>query len=388
MKKTVLMLTDYYLPGFKAGGPIQTLSNIVDQLGGQLNFRILTRDRDLGDSAPYPGIKTGRWLSCSKAETLYLPSGIIYMLRFCRILMCHDYDTLYVNSLFSFRFSILPLVLLRCLLVRGKTVIMAPRGECASSALKLKSKKKSFFLRLARNFRLHDNLVWHASNRHEADDIVRLFGGPLIIQSIVIAPDLPKRIDDSRVLTRKVKKQGSLSIAFVGRIVKMKNLDYALKVLSGLKGHILFNIYGPTEDSHYWEECCVLINDLEENVSVTYHGTVDHDMVCKQLEDNDILLLPTLGENFGHVIIEALSVGCPVLISDRTLWRNLEKEGVGWDISLEKPEMYREVLQRCVNMGTDAYGGLSGEAFRYAVKFANSGDIVKKSMDLFHITKR
>lgn len=387
MKKTVLMLTDYYLPGYKAGGPIQTLSNIVDQMGDQFNFRVLTRDRDLGDTAPYPGIQAVKWQPCGNAEILYLPSGIASLFRFCRILMSAGYGTLYLNSLFSLRFSILPLMLLRCRLVSGKTVILAPRGECAESALSLKSKKKKFFLCLAKFLRLHDGLVWQASNQHEAADIVHLFGELLISQSIVIAPDLPKKIDESRAPQRKAKIPGKLNIAFVGRIVKMKNLDYALKVLSGLRGDVSFNIYGPIEDNVYWEECRSLMNILGDNVSVTYHGVVDHDNVCEQLAKNDLLLLPTLGENFGHVIIEALSVGCPVLISDRTLWRNLEQEGAGWDIPLEQPETFRNTLQHCVNMDANDYRRLSEEAFRYAVGFANSSDIVRQSIDLYQTTK-
>src|SRR5215813_4412202 len=57
----VLVFADYYLPGFKAGGPIRTLANIMEQLGDEFEFRIVTRDRDYGDRSPYPGILTNCW---------------------------------------------------------------------------------------------------------------------------------------------------------------------------------------------------------------------------------------------------------------------------------------------------------------------------------------
>lgn len=35
----ILTLADYYLPGYKAGGPIRTLANMVDMLGDEFKFR-------------------------------------------------------------------------------------------------------------------------------------------------------------------------------------------------------------------------------------------------------------------------------------------------------------------------------------------------------------
>ena len=48
--------------------------------------------------------------------------------------------------------------------------------------------------------------------------------------------------------------------------------------------------------------------------------------------------------------------GCPVLISDQTPWRSLEEKGVGWDLPLSKPEMFQEVLERCVDVNDEEYG--------------------------------
>ena len=58
-------------------------------------------------------------------------------------------------------------------------------------------------------------------------------------------------------------------------------------------------------------------------------------MLWKNLFEYHFFILPTLGENFGHVFIEALAAGCPLIISNRTPWLELEKKGIGWDIPLE-----------------------------------------------------
>ncbi len=102
------------------------------------------------------------------------------------------------------------------------------------------------------------------------------------------------------------------------------------------------------------------------------------------MREHDLFFLPTLGENFGHVILEALCAGCPVLISDQTPWRGLEEKGVGWDLSLSKPEMFREVLQRCVDMNDEEYMKWSERAREYGVNVSRDDNVVKQNRQLFY----
>ena len=44
----ILSFAGHYLPGYKAGGPIRSIANMVDQLGDEFDFRIVAGDRDLG----------------------------------------------------------------------------------------------------------------------------------------------------------------------------------------------------------------------------------------------------------------------------------------------------------------------------------------------------
>ena len=112
----------------------------------------------------------------------------------------------------------------------------------------------------------------------------------------------------------------------------MKNLDFALRALSMVQEKVDFTVYGPAEDQGYWEECQALVGRLPENVRFQYLGAVSAKDVPHLLADQDLFFLPTRGENFGHVIVEAFGAGLPVLTSDRTPWRHLESRGVGWDL--------------------------------------------------------
>jgi len=260
-------------------------------------------------------------------------------------------------------------------------LVIAPRGEFSPGALGLKSFKKRVYITAAKALGLYKGAVWQASSEHEEADIRQWFGNDV---RVVIAPDLPPVInaaDEPRAVKEKVR--GCLKIIFLSRISRKKNLDGALEMLNGLKGKIQFNIYGPMEDKTYWAKCQKIISGLPENIKVKYCGSITHDKVGAVMREHDIFFFPTLGENFGHVILEALCAGCPVLISDQTPWRGLEEKGVGWDLPLEKIEMFREVLQKCIDMNDEEYVKWSERARVYGLGVTKDDGVVEQNRKLF-----
>jgi len=99
-------MTDYYRPGFKAGGPIRTLLNIMEHLGDEFSFIVLTRDRDLGAKNPYPGIRRG-YICLGKAEVLYMAPGDLTFFGIRLRIRDSAPDLIYLNSFFSPYFSII-----------------------------------------------------------------------------------------------------------------------------------------------------------------------------------------------------------------------------------------------------------------------------------------
>ena len=97
------------------------------------------------------------------------------------------------------------------------------------------------------------------------------------------------------------------------------------------------------------------MNSLPSNVTVRYGGEIPHDIVTSELRKNHLFFLPSHGENFGHVIHEAICAGCLILISDRTPWRNLRQTGVGWDVPLEHDEVFKKLLDSCIKMDQAEY---------------------------------
>ena len=366
-RTTVLLLTNHYLPGYKAGGPIRALSNVVEQLGGEYAFKVVTKDRDFKDRTAYVGVAIDTWDRVAKAKVRYLSPASQSFAKLRRLLCETDYDVLYLNSFFSLSLTTKPLLLRRLGMVPRRPLIVAPRGEFSANALKLKNLKKRLYLLIAKLLGLYGGVLWQASSEYEAADIRREFDRNVNIR---IAPDLVAPLATVGQKSRPpTKVPGTLHIVLLSRISRMKNLDGILGMLHGLKGEISFNIYGPLEDTAYWAECQEIIRSLPENVTVAYRGAVPPEEVGRVIAEHELFLLPTLGESFGHVIFESLAVGCPVLISDRTPWRGLEEVGVGWDVPLDDVARFRAILQKCVDMDSETHASLSQRAQDYAVQY-------------------
>ena len=378
----ILILSDFYLPGYKAGGPIRTLANLIDHFGDEFSFNVITKDRDFKDTKPYLEITVDKWNKFGKARILYCsPSNTGFSTMRC--IICNTpHDLLYFNSFFSPHFTIKPLLLRKIRIIPDRPLIVAPRGEFSPSALKIKSFKKHFYLAVAKVLRLYHGVIWQASSEYEKLDIRRWFGDHILI---IIAPNLSQQIyaTNYKSVHRK-KTKWCLKVIFLSRISRMKNLDGALKMLKDLKGRIKFNIYGPLEDKDYWTECQNIMSSLPRNIECKYRGVVQHNQVTSVMMENDLFFLPTLGENFGHVILEAFLASCPVLLSDQTPWRNLEKKGIGWDLALDQPKHFQTILTKCLEMNRDEYSKWSKRARRYGLKVSQSYEAVEENRRLFY----
>ncbi len=328
----VLVFIDYYLPGFKAGGPLQSIANMITHLGDDIDFDIVTRDRDLGDARPYETASNGCWQSWGKARVRYVSSSKISIGYFRQIMRAQTYDWVYLNSFFSPLFTILPLIALASLPNLSGGVLIAPRGEFSPGALALKPLRKSLYRTFGRVLGLWNKARWHASTELEAHDIQ--YALKISQMTVRVATDLPRIAPVTETRRRSRSEGAPLRLVFLSRISPMKNLLFALDVLKAVKSPVTFAIYGPIGDQTYWRMCQGSIAQLPLHVRAHYVGPVDPADVVDTLSQHDLFFLPTLGENYGHVIVEALQAGLPILISDQTPWRDLKDRGIGLDLAL------------------------------------------------------
>jgi glycosyltransferase involved in cell wall biosynthesis len=359
-KPVILVFVRYYLPGFRSGGPVRSVSNLVRALDGEYDFRIVCLNRDHGETVPYAHVTPGRWTRLGEARVYYVTdheAGFSLCRRMVREVRP---DMVYLNSLLDREFSMKSF--LAAGRGRGIPVLLAPRGELSPGALGMKAKRKQLFLTLVRTSRYYAHLNWHASSVAEEERIHQVFAPPT--SRVFLASNLPEMPQGS-VLRTQAKQAGALKIVLAARISPMKNTLAAIRMVGQLEGEVELDLWGPLEDREYWAACQQQMLLCRPNVKVRYRGEVAHEQLHVLLHGYDVMLLPTFGENFGHSIIEALSAGLPVVISDRTPWQGLMDVGVGADVPLDnEPEFVRQ-LERFREMSESEMQDVRAACGRY-----------------------
>lgn len=377
--KKILVFIDWFLPGYKAGGPVRSCANLIDHLSNEYEFSIVTRNTDYCETLPYPNVKSDEWNTLPNGVRVYYFSARqLNMSNIRRLLVQEKYDVVYLNGIYSPYFTLIPLFYLRRM---NKPVVIAARGMLARSALAVKSSKKKLFLFFMKFAGLFRNVLFHATTEEEAKDIREQLGDKVRIK---VAANLPRR-QGAGTLHERLKQQGVTRLVNIARIAPEKNLAYALEALTLVKNNIEFDFYGPVYDKTYWEECQRSIALMPDNVKVNYRGVVEPDRIGDTLAGYHFMLMPTRGENFGHVILESLSAGCPVIISDQTPWRGLEQRKAGWDLPLDEKNEFTRVIERCAAMDQQEYNEWSAAAFEYASGFLSNDQTLQQNRELFRL---
>lgn len=365
-KPCILIICNYYLPGYKSGGGLRTLVHMVERFHDRFDFRIITRDND-GDNLSYTTVKINDWNTVEGAQVFYLSKDNVNISKLRELISEVKPDSIYLNSVFS-TLTIFCLTLRKLKLIPKIKTILAPEGELSDGALKFKSYKKKPFVALAKGAGLYQNLIWKATADLEKQETERFKGRG---GKIFVAPNLPsgELLSDYRQDLKPKKNAGEVKMIFLSRYMRKKNFKWLVDNLINFEGRLTIDIYGPIEDAPYWEETKTAISKLPPNVTVEYKGLLEYEKVSKKLFEYHFFVLPTVGENFGHVFVEALAAGCPLLISDCTPWLNLEEKNVGWDLPLENPAKWLEMLTYCINLDQVSYSSLSENARNFAARW-------------------
>ena len=228
--KKILIFVDSFLPGFKGGGPITSVSNLVSLLNKDFHVLICTRNHDFGEKEAYKNIQSDK-------ITKYLEYNIIYLSNMNKenilnVIRNFNPDLLYLNSFFS---KITQIVMFMNKFYLKKKIIVAPRGELQENALNIKKIKKSIYLFVYKLFGFYKNMHFHSTDTIETQSIKNMFNINNVTQ-------LQNAVNIS-VFEPLNKKENELKIIFVSRISRKKNLHYALNLLKNIKYNIIFDIF-------------------------------------------------------------------------------------------------------------------------------------------------
>ena len=370
--KKILIFIDWFYPAYKAGGPVKSVFNLVQALKEDFQFSIVTSNCDVDGEVLE--VITNEWTEFQGIPVIYLSKEKQKKKVYRALFETMNADLSYYNSLFSKQFTLKPFRALKR--YKGPQII-APRGMLGSGALAIKPLKKKAFLNYSKSMLFTTKqTIWHATSAQEAEEIRGAYGKKANIR---IAQNISSAMVERTTIE---KEEGKLKMVFVSRLAEKKNLYFALELMQSLVNEtaLSLDIYGPIEEESYWNKCEKLI---EKDSRIQYKGVLAPHEIADTLQQYHFYILPTLHENFGHSIVEALLAGVPIIISQATPWRDLKSAGIGADLDLDNKAEWVDYFKNTIYMGLKEYKDMVDNCYVFAEKCILNPEVLEDSKNIF-----
>jgi len=310
----------------QSGGPSNTiywLSKTLKKEG--IQPIVITTDKDIKDfdiifNQYINDNKIGEIIYCKESNYKFSFNLIKHTLKKIK-----NVDIVHLTSLFF-----IPSIIIAFFAkFYDKKVIWSVRGELESSALKYKTNYKKLYLNLIKIL-INKNFIFHSTSKAETQNIKKIFPNIKIIE-------IPNYIELPERYNMEIKN----NILFLGRIHPIKNIESLIEAFAkiiketNIKDYKL--IIAGIGEQEYIESIFTLINNLNIMNYVDMIGMITGEEKQKLIASSYVLVLPSFSENFGNVVVEALSQGTPVIASKGTPWNILEEFKAGYwiDNSIE-----------------------------------------------------
>ncbi|MBT8563235.1 glycosyltransferase [Polynucleobacter paneuropaeus] len=255
-------------------------------------------------------------LEINNSRVTYLNSIYKKYLSQCLFvwIMCKGPHTIFhFHGVWSIKY--IPLLIL--ILIRKSKFVISPHGNLEPSALKQKKIKKLLARKLCVDYFLVRASAFWACSQKEVDSIKLLYHDAKVV-IVPIGVGDPVLVNTS--LPESWGLAGKKIILVISRLSPEKgilNLVRAWDRLRSSDWHIL--IAGPDQEG-YQKLIENEIRRLELKSFFTFLGYVDEGQKSLLYSNADLFVLPSLSENFGIVVAEAMSFGIPVLTTKETPW--------------------------------------------------------------------
>lgn len=337
------------------GGPSNALYWLASGLSkAGYEMRVVTTNRYLPEGC----LKCDEWLTLNGFNVIYQSNYEDTIVFEKELNDCDVYLTDGVCKLAYFR-------QVCSALKKNKRVVLSPRGEIFDSAIDHKGKAYGLMKRLflfVMKWSVGKRILFHATSEEELEAVKKYFGKKakvILIPNYMILPN--------KITTVSLEPY----LLYLGRLNQIKNID---KILSGLarssafmNGSFVLKLAGETK-GEYYESLVKQTAELGLEKKVEFLGLVTGKEKDVLYANAKCLLLMSKSENFGNVIVEALSQGTPVIASKGTPWQLLDEKGAGWWIDAV-PDEIAKTVDKLLLLDDKQYSEMRDYAYRYSREF-------------------
>ncbi|MEE2931267.1 MAG: glycosyltransferase [Bacteroidota bacterium] len=234
-----------------------------------------------------------------------------------------------------------------------KQIIICPRGSFSHYTLTYNKSflKQMWLFFIIRPF--HKFIKWHASSELEKNDIISYFPQSKII-IVQDGIDIKKfknksqlrRVDLIKYFTNRDFDEVEEVICSIGRLHKIKCFHILIDAFSVyLKENTRSKLIIAGSDDGQKKTLENQILTLELSDSVFLIGEVNEIDKQLMLYNSDFFALASEFESFGIVVAESLACGLPVLVSNKTPWKEIERYNCGILVNNNKEDFYLGLLR-------------------------------------------
>ncbi len=292
----IIQIIDYLNSQSSEGKRLINISNNLVKKGNKVT--ILTSTDDGINRVLVDGVNIINLNSIFRHNNLSInPNFLNFNFNYCDLIHTHSYRTFSTTFLGILNKKI------------KKPIILSPYGSISYS-----NKGKIKYL-----YKIQDRLTQKrpiilakkiiAETIYEKNEIIKFGSSKDKIEVVYrdVDTNLFKRID---------KIESNIQyIVYIGRITRIKGIDLLLTAVSRLKIPFKLLIIGPILDYFYYKELLDLIIKHKLGSKIIFLGEINNEKIPFYCSIASVLVLPSIYENLGGIIMEAQSCECPVIAS-------------------------------------------------------------------------
>lgn len=333
----ILHITPSYKPAYIYAGPVESVARLCEGLaeaGHEVHVYTTTANGDIELDVPagaeqnVSGVKVTYFKRVTKDPTNMSPD------LWRQLMTCgQEFDAVHIHSWWNF------CVLVAAWICHFKRIriIVSPRGMLSEYIFRSTNPNKKRWLHTLLGRRALAKAVFHATASAEYEECVKLIPGwkGFLLPNILLLPEINIRKEPNEVFT----------LIYLSRIHPKKGLELLLESMTNLPFDVQLKIAGSGDD-RYVESLKKLIDKLKLTQKVRWLGWKSREEKFVELMNSDSFVLTSYNENFANVVIEALHVGTPVLISEEVgLSPFVSENNLGWVTALNVESIHNTIIQ-------------------------------------------